>query len=48
MLSDNDEEDVELVREEEFESIVSSRQAKKWANSLMCTPTIQPISTKKP
>ena len=40
VLSDND--------EEEFESLVSSRQAKQWANSLICTPSTQPISITKP
>jgi len=37
VLSDNDEEDIELLGEE-FQSLVSSRQAKQWTDSLICTP----------
>ena len=47
-LSDANEEDVELLGEKEFESLVSSWQAKQWVNSLIGTPRNQPKSTRKP
>ena len=33
-LSDNDEDDVDVLGEEEYETLLSARQAKQWADSL--------------
>jgi len=36
-LSGTDEDDVELLGEEDYQILLSSRQAKQWAESLICT-----------
>ncbi|KAJ8423324.1 hypothetical protein Cgig2_006639 [Carnegiea gigantea] len=37
-ISGSDEDEFDLLREDEYECMLSARQAKKWADSLICTP----------
>ena len=38
-ISGSDVDKFDLLSEDKYESVLSARQAKKWANSLICTPT---------
>lgn len=44
-ISGSDEDELDLLKEDGYECMLSARQAKKWADSLICTPTTQPIKS---
>ena len=44
-ISGSDEDEFDLLREDEYECMLFARQAKNWADSLICTLATRPIKS---